>query len=75
MSYRHHKNLFNEHEFYLSIIPFIVTNRNRNNYTPHFLGLVETDLNITIRNTLVHNMCFAVFNFILLLILELNTNE
>jgi len=58
MSYRHHKKLFNEHEFYLSIISFIVTNRNRNNYTPQFLGLVETDLNITIRNTLVHKICF-----------------
>ena len=44
MSYRHHKKLFNEHEFYLSIISFIVTNRNRNNYIHQFLGLVETDL-------------------------------
>jgi len=74
MSYRHHKKLFNEHEFYLSIISFIVINRNRNNYTHQFLGFVETDLIITIRNTLVHKMWFAVFNFILFLILELNTN-
>ena len=75
MSYRHHNKLFNEQEYHLSIILFIVTNRNRNNYTHQFLGLVETDLIMTIRNTLVHKMCFAVFDFILFLILELNTNE
>jgi len=65
-------------KFHLSIISFIVTNNNRNNYTHKFcrlIGLVETDLIITIKNTLVHKMCFAVFNFILFLILELNTNE
>jgi len=50
--------MFNENEFHLSIISFIVTNRNRNNYTHKLLGLVETDLIITIINTLVHKMCF-----------------
>jgi len=62
-------------KIHLFIISFIITNRNRNNYTHKFLGLVETDLIITIRNTLVPKMCFAVFNFILFFILELNTNE
>jgi len=50
------KKIFNEQEYHLSIISFIITNRNRNNYTHKILGLVETDLIIIIRNT--YNMCF-----------------
>jgi len=52
------KKLFSEQEFHLSIISFIVINRNRNNYTHKFLGLVVTGLIITITNTLVDKMCF-----------------